>query len=799
MKILDYIKNNILFLDGGLGTLLQERGLPAGELPERWNLSHPEVICDVHRKYFDAGSHVVATNTFGANLLKFSKDELEAIAAAAMANARAARDASINPREKFIAFDIGPTGKLLKPYGDLDFEDAVSIFAENARLAERYGADLVLIETMSDSYETKAALLAVKENCSLPVFVSNAYGSDGRLLTGATPQTMAVMLEALGADAIGANCSQGPAALAKVALELAANTSLPVFIKPNAGLPTVRDGKTCFDVSPEDFARELSDVARRGISILGGCCGTTPEHIGALCRACKDIPFSAPVEKDETVICSYTNALRFGSRPLLIGERINPTGKKLFKEALRSHDLDYILKEGLDQEEAGADALDVNVGLPDIDERSMLCETVCALQAVTALPLQIDTANPSAMEDALRRYNGKALINSVNGAQSSMNAVFPLVKKYGGVVIALTLDENGIPDTVDGRIAIARRILECAKSYGIKKKDIIFDTLTMTVSAEPRAAAITLEALRRIRQELQAHTVLGVSNVSFGLPERDVLNAAFFTCAMENGLSAAIMNPFSLEMMKAYRAFCALHSLDPNCSEYIKLAELIPSATGAQIPRTSPSKTGESADMSLSAAIEQGLSDRARAIASELLSTCDPLSIVNGHVIPALDKVGRGFEEKKVYLPSLLMAAEAARAAVEPISAALSSARSSDKKMTVVLATVKGDVHDIGKNIVKLLMDNYGFNVVDLGKDVPPEAVLEAARANGAALVGLSALMTTTVPAMEETVRLLHKELPLCKVMVGGAVLNEEFAAKIGADHYAPDAMDGVRYAESLI
>ena len=795
MNVIDYLKNNILFIDGGMGSLLQERGLAPGELPETWNIAHPEVIKDIHAAYYDAGANVATANTFGANLLKFSESELDAIISSAIENARAAQASTKNTGEKFIALDIGPTGKLLKPYGDLDFEDAVSLFAETVKLGEKYGADLILIETMNDSYETKAALLAAKENSSLPVFVSNAYGSDMRLMTGASPSAMVAMLEGMGADAIGANCSLGPRQLAPVVKELLEYASVPVLLMPNAGLPEIKDGKTVFNVTPKDFADEINSLIAQGVRIVGGCCGTTPEYISTLVKsACKP---PKTERKSRTLVSSYTHSVEIGKSPILIGERINPTGKKRFKQALSEHDLDFILKEGLEQESAGAHILDVNVGLPEIDEVEMIKEVTCSLQAVCALPLQIDTSDPSAMDAALRLYNGKAMINSVNGKAESMRAIFPLVKKYGGVCVALTLDEDGIPESAEGRVKIAKKILAEAEKYGIDKKDIIFDTLTMTVSADNRAANVTLEALRRVRDELGANTVLGVSNVSFGLPNRDVLNSIFFANALENGLKAAIMNPYSPEMMKAYHAYRALHGLDENCAEYISFASRITTQT-TTTSSNATGKTDNQAD-TLRGAIIKGLGDKAREICREMLTSNAPLDIVKSEIIPALDEVGRGFEAHTVYLPGLLMSAEAAKAAFEPIKTALSNDKNARQdKATIIMATVKGDIHDIGKNIVCLLLENYGYKVIDLGRDVAPERVLEAAQKYCAKIVGLSALMTTTVPAMEETIKLLRKEAPHIKIMVGGAVLTKDYAESIGADFYGEDAMSSVRYAESL-
>ena len=795
MKFVDFLKNYNVCLDGGMGTLLQELGLRPGEKPECWNLTRPEVITDIHRQYYDAGSNVVSTNTFGANLLKFSEGELEEIICAAVKCAATARETSTSEKEKYIALDIGPTGRLLKPLGDLDFEAAVSVFAKTVKLGVKYGVDLVIVETMNDSYETKAALLAVKENSDLPVIVTNAYGEDGKLMTGATPEAMVALLEGLGADAIGANCSLGPRALRPVAEDLISHASVPVVIKPNAGIPHTEGERTVFDVSAEEFACELSQLVKMGVRVFGGCCGTTPEYISRLTEKLKDLSPVPILEKNTTLVSSYTHAVRFDKHPILIGERINPTGKKRFKQALLEKDLDYVLSEGVNQEEKGVHILDVNVGLPEVDEASLLPLVVSELQAVTDLPLQIDSSDPVAMEAALRLYNGKAMINSVNGKEESMNAVFPLVKKYGGVVVALTLDDNGIAADSDSRVEIAEKILDRAAKYGIKKKDIIFDTLAMTVSADDNSALVTLDALHRIRS-LGCHTSLGVSNVSFGLPSRDSINSTFFVMALENGLSAAIMNPYSAEMMKAYHTYLALKGLDPACAGYISAAHNFVTAT------VSPQgvKTSNAVPIStLKDAIIKGFKEKARSIASELLVDTPPLELIENEIIPALNTVGEGFEAHRVYLPELLMSAEAAKCAFESVRAVMSDSLAKEGRATFVLATVKGDIHDIGKNIVKLLLQNYGFTVVDLGKDVSPEEIVKAAVCENADFVGLSALMTTTVPAMEKSIKMLRDAAPCCKIIVGGAVLTADYAAKIGADKYAPDAMEAVRYAESVI
>ena len=793
MNFKEFLNQNIVILDGGMGTLLQEKGLLPGEFPERWNLSHPEIIRGIHTAYLDAGSNVISTNTFGANGLKFDDKELEEIIFAAVKNARDAIDASKTQKECFVALDLGPTGKLLKPFGDLDFEDAVTLYKKSVTLGVDAGVDLIFIETMNDSYETKAALLAAKEASDLPVMVSNAYGEDGTLMTGATPEAMVAMLEGLGADAIGANCSLGPRQLKGVAERLLCAASVPVLLKPNAGLPKISDHKTVFDITAKEFADELGLIVDKGVRIVGGCCGTTPEYISLLDKAVKGMTPETVSEKNETVISSYHHTVVFGTDPILIGERINPTGKKRFKQALLENDIGYILGEGVKQKEAGVHVLDVNVGLPEIDEKEMLSRAVTELQAVLELPLQIDTADPLAMEEALRRYNGKAMINSVNGKADSMEKVFPLAKKYGGVVVCLTLDENGIPENAEGRIAIAKKILKKAEEYGISKNDLIFDTLALTVSADSKAAVETLKALRYIREVLGCHTSLGVSNISFGLPVRDAINGTFFAMALENGLSAAIMNPFSADMMKTYFAFRALHGLDENCAEYIAHAETFQTVT-VTAEKTETKETDTSV---LQSAIQKGFCDKAKEITIELLKTRAPLDLVNCEIIPALNAVGIGFEEKRVYLPQLLMSAEAAKSAFEAIKGAMQENDHNVKKAKFVLATVKGDIHDIGKNIVKLLMENYGYEVIDLGKDVAPEAFVEKVVETQAPLAGLSALMTTTVPAMEETIQLLREKAPWCKVIVGGAVLTPEYAKVIGADHYAPDAMAAVRWAET--
>ena len=821
MDFLTYLNNNIVFLDGGMGTLLQASGLKPGEEPVMWNLSHPDVVRKIHRDYYEAGSNVVATNTFGADIFHFSEDELKTIIPAAVENVKMAAKAAQIDSQKFVALDVSSLGKLLKPYGELEFEDAVSAFSKSIKIGVEAGVDLIFIETMNDSYETKAAVLAAKETCDLPVIVSNAYGEDGKLMTGATPSVMSAMLEGMGVTAIGCNCSLGPKQLEGVVDELLSVSSIPVIFEPNAGLPVVVNGQTVFDVTADEFAQEVARQAKRGVRIVGGCCGTTPEYIRKVYELLKDEKPLEITDKGISCVSSYTHTVVFDKVPILIGERLNPTGKKRFKQALKERDMTYILGEGLNQVEKGADILDVNVGTPEIDEPALLTDVVCELQAVTDTPLQIDTSDPIAMERALRRYNGKAMVNSVNGKQEVMEAVFPLVKKYGGFVVCLTLDEDGIPATADARVAIAERIIDKAAEYGIQRKDLIFDTLAMTISADTTAALATLDSLDIIRHRLSAHTSLGVSNISFGLPERDMINGTFFSVALSRGLSAAIMNPYSFEMMKTYHAFKALHNMDASCMSYIdfaadvqrereennaKLAAAAASGDGQKAAAGALESKGLQASAAdnksqLYTAICKGMKENAGKLTKESIEAgSDPLAIVNDEVIPALDEVGIGFENKKIYLPQLLMSAEAAKAAFEIVKEELDKNPSdgNESKCNVVIATVKGDIHDIGKNIVKLLLENYGFPVCDLGKDVPPEDIVSKVVELKAAVCGLSALMTTTVPAMEDTIKLLREKAPWCKAVVGGAVLTQEYADSIGADKYCKDAMGTVRYADEI-
>lgn len=790
--LLERLGKELLYFDGGMGTLLQSKGLKPGELPEVWNIEHADEVVDIHRQYFEAGSDIVLANTFGANALKFhdASYDLKEIVNAAIENVKKGACLGAGAvRRTYTALDVGPTGKLLKPMGDLEFEEAYEAFREVMKYGEEAGADLIHIETMSDTYEVKAAVLAAKENTELPVFATMIFDEKGKLLTGGDVPSVVALLEGLRVDALGINCGMGPEQMLPILEEILAYTSLPVIVKPNAGLPKQRDGQVYYDVDPEQFARTMEKIVHMGACVIGGCCGTTPGHICAMIDRTKGLSVVPPSRKGLTIVSSYGKAVVLGEKPVIIGERINPTGKKKFKQALKDHDLDYILKEGIMQQDKGAHILDVNVGLPDIDEAAMMQEVVTQLQSVTSLPLQIDTVDAKAMEAAMRIYNGKPMVNSVNGKKESMDEVFPLIRKYGGVVIGLTIDEEGIPQTAEGRVKVAGKIIEEAGKYGIDKKDIVIDVLAMTISSEPEGAKVTLDALKGVREAYGVRTVLGVSNISFGLPYRPAINSNFYTMAMQNGLSAGIINPSSEDMMRSYYSFCALMNYDSNCEAYIRQYGSQPVLSAAS----------EGSRMTLKEAIEKGLKEEAHHATRTLLKEQEPLSIINQYLIPALDVVGKGFEKGTIFLPQLLMSADAAKIAFAVLKDELAkSGGDMEKKDKIILATVKGDIHDIGKNIVKVLLENYSFDVIDLGKDVPPKTIVETAIKEEVSLVGLSALMTTTVTSMEETIRLLRKHKPDCKVMVGGAVLNQDYADMIGADFYGKDAMQSVYYAQRI-
>lgn len=747
--------------------------LKAGELPELLNINDPERVYAIHKAYADAGCDIISANTFGANRFKY--DNVDEIVKSAVKNAKRTG--------KKVALDIGPTGKLLKPMGDLDFEECVDIFADVVK-AGRDEADLVLLETFGDLYEIKAAMLAVKENCDLPLVVSMIFDEKARLLTGADVRTACAVVEGLGADAIGFNCGLGPKQMIPLVEELEKHASIPILVMPNAGLPESVNGETIFNVDPDEFASYMTQIAKMGVSYLGGCCGTTPAHLKAMIEATKDIEDKVPEFKNETIVASYSKSVDL-SEGAVIGERINPTGKKLMKEALRNKDMDYVLRQGITQSEAGAHILDVNMGLPEIDEKEMLCSGVYELQSVLPVPLQLDSGDAEAMEAALRLYNGKAMINSVNGKEKSMKEVFPLAKKYGGVVVCLCLDEDGIPSTAEGRIAIAKKIIKRAAEYGIDKKNLAVDALVMTISTDTNNAIETLNAVDYIRNTLGVNTVLGVSNISFGLPNREAVNTAFYTLAMSRGLSAGIINPNSRPMMNAFFSYKALAGKDESCQEYIK------SAVDTEIVQ-------KTENLDLKTAIIKGMKEESARCAKELLENTESLVIINDYIIPALDVVGEGFEKNTIFLPQLLMSADSAKAAFDEIKTHfVMSGAEQVKGEKIIIATVEGDIHDIGKNIVKVLLQNYGFDVMDLGKDVKCEKVLEEAQKNNVKLVGLSALMTTTVPNMEKTIKLLHDNTD-AKVFVGGAVLTRDYAKMINADFYAKDAMESVRIAQEF-
>lgn len=800
MTLKERLGKEWLFCDGGTGTILQEKGLKGGELPETWNITRPDDIKALGRAYFEAGCNIVNSNTFGANRFKY--ENVSEIVAAGVRLCREARHESGRDDDAYVAIDIGPTGKLLAPMGDLPFNEAVDVFAEEIKAGAEAGGDLVLIETMSDSYEAKAAVIAAHESCDLPVIVTMVYDESGKLLTGGSVEGTVAMLEGLKVDAIGVNCGFGPDKMIPIVKRILACCSLPVVVNPNAGLPRTEGGKTVFDIGPEEFSRIMKGIADLGVHVMGGCCGTTPAHISGLIKTVSDLPFKAPVKKHGTYVTSFSECVEIGPKPVIIGERINPTGKKRFKQALRDNDTDYILTEGLKQEEAGADILDVNVGLPEIDEPSMMENIVFKLQSVTTLPLQIDTTDIEALERGMRIYNGKPMINSVNGKREVIEAVMPLVAKYGGVLVGLPIDEAGIPETADGRIAVAKKIYEAADEYGIPRDDIVIDGLAMTISSDPGSAITTLDTVRRVRDEFGGHSILGVSNISFGLPARELINSHFLTMAMQNGLSCAIINPCNDHMMASHRAFCALMNKDPQClgfinaySEYKSDGTFGGASSGAA---GTASAASSGTKLTLAESIERGVTGRAAEAMQEGIDAgTEPLELINNELIPALDKVGQGFEKGTTFLPQLLMSADAAKAAFEVVKRSMAD-KPRQVKGKVILATVKGDIHDIGKNIVKVMLENYGYDVIDLGKDVAPETIVDAAIKDDVKVVGLSALMTTTVVSMEETIKLLREKKPDTKVVVGGAVMTQEYADKICADAYAKDAMQTVRYCDGV-
>lgn len=776
MNFKETLGKKLLFIDGAMGTMIGKTDV----LPEVLNITAPERIKKIHTAYLDAGADIITTNTFGANRFKMKDYTVEDIIKAALKNAREC----VDKYGKLVTLDIGPLGALLAPMGNVSFDEAYDVFAQIVKCA-KYGADLISIETMTDTYELKAAVLAAKENSDLPVIATVSLDRDGNLLCGADILSVVSLLEGLGVDALGFNCGFGPAQLEEFFGELKKYASIPIALVPNGGLPRFENGETVYDLTAGEFSDIMAEFACGGAHLLGGCCGTTPEHIRLTKEKCKDIKITPPESKNITSVSSFGKGVLIGEKPVIIGERINPTGKKKLKEALRNNEIDYVLKEGINQYEAGAHILDVNVGLPEIDEASMMSKCVFELQSILSLPLQLDSSSPEVLEKAMRIYNGKPLINSVNGKKVSMEAVFPLVKKYGGVVVGLTLDERGIPDTAEGRLLIAEKIINTAKEYGIDKKNIIIDPLTLTVSSDAQAAKETLRAVKLVSEKLGVSTILGVSNISFGLPQREKINASFLLLALQSGLSAAIMNPLSSAMMCSVDSYNLLYAKDADFKEYIKKY--------ADVPKEEKKAPSE---LSLRDLIVLGLKSESYAKTAEMLKSIEPMTIINEHIISALDEVGRGFEAKKIFLPSLLTSAETAQNAFSAIQD--NSPKKEETGEKILLATVYGDIHDIGKNIVKLLLKNYGYRIIDLGRDVPPQKIVEAVKAENIKLVGLSALMTTTVIYMEETIKALRAAGLSAKVMVGGAVLTQEYSDMIGADFYAKDALASVTYAKNV-
>lgn len=799
MKITDLLGKRLLFFDGGMGTMLQKHGMKGGEIPELLNITNPSLIEKIHTEYLDAGADIITTNTFGANPLKADEigGSVELLAAEGIAIAkRCAEKFSTPEKPRFTAFDIGPTGRLLEPLGELSFDDCYESFKRMAVTAEKSGADLVIIETMSDTLEAKAAVLAVKENTKLPIFCTMTYDEAGKTLTGADVVVMCAMLEGLGADCIGINCGLGPEQISAMMEKLAKYASIPIMAQPNAGLPRIRDGKTVYDVGPEEFGCSCEKIAAVGASVLGGCCGTTPEHIRAVIAHCAQYK---PIveEKPYTIVASYSKAVFLDDRPVIIGERINPTGKKKFKEALKNQDIDYILNEAFAQRDAGADILDVNVGLPEIDECTTMEKAVKAISSAVNLPLQIDSSDAKTLERALRIYNGKPMVNSVNGKKEILDSILPIVQKYGGVLVGLCLDEDGIPPTAQGRVQIAQKIADEAAKYGIKKKNLVMDTLTLTISAQQRESAETIKALKRIREELGMKTVLGVSNISFGLPRRELVNSTFFAMALNNGLDACIINPCADSMMNTYRAYRALTGIDENCAAYVGVY----AGTKAQTTVISAAAQEVSKEQTnpLHDVIVKGLKDQAAAVTAQALETAEPMQLINEVIIPALDYVGKEFEKGVMFLPQLMMSAETVKNSFAVIKEyIINSGEQQESRGKIVIATVKGDIHDIGKNIVRVLLENYGYDVFDLGKDVPPEVIADTLQTEDIHLCGLSALMTTTVVSMEDTIKLIRERNLDVKVFVGGAVLNREYADMIGADAYCKDAMASVNFANEF-
>ncbi|MCG8541451.1 MAG: homocysteine S-methyltransferase family protein [Clostridia bacterium] len=783
MQIQNLINNNFLLFDGAMGTMLQEKGLKGGELPEGYNIHSPEIVYEIHKKYIEAGADVVTTNTFGANRLKL-KDSPYSVEQVIKEAVKIAKKAA---RGKLVALDIGATGQMFQPFGTLSFNDAYDIFKEQVIAGREAGADIILIETISDLYEARAAILAAKENSDLPVFCTMTFQENMRTLMATDPMTMVEVLEGLGVDVLGVNCSLGPKQLQPIIDKILDRATIPVMIQPNAGLPKLVDGETVYDLTAPEFAEEIRYMAEKGVTVFGGCCGTDPEFIKAVKDNLRNLKPRRLQNKKLTTACSSKKTVILGESVKVIGERINPTGKKKLKEALVKNDIDYIISEAIAQKETGSDILDINLGLPEIDEKEMMRKAIIELQSIIDLPFQIDSVKVDVIEEALRIYNGKAIINSVNGKASSMEKIFPIAKKYGACVIGLTLDEEGLPKTAEKRVEIATKIIETAKTYGIPEENILIDCLVLTASAAQEAVMETLRAIPMIKAKYNVKTVLGASNVSFGLPNRKIINSTYLTLALGYGLDAPITDSTSESLMDVIRAFKVIVNQDKQCKEYIEFYSNLPKEEGKK----------KEIGRNLKEIVIAGMKDEAKIKTKELLETKVPMEIVDSHLIPALDVVGEKYERGEMFLPQLIRSAETVKRAFEVIKEKLIvEGQNRISKGRIILATVRGDIHDIGKNIVKILLENYGFEVIDLGKDVPIEEIVNTARKENIKLVGLSALMTTTVQSMEETIKELRKNGIDCSIMVGGAVLNREYAEMIGANYYGKDARESINIAK---
>ena len=793
MEIKKYLKDNLLIFDGAMGTMLQREGLPIGDNPEIFGLKNPDKLLKIHKKYLEAGSNVLTTNTFGCNELKVTKlgYTVEEIIDNAIKIAKQAISESDKSKPRFVALDIGPIGEMLEPMGTLSFDRAYEIFKRQAIQGEKSGADLIIIETMMDLYEAKAAVLAAKENTNLPVICTMTFDENGRSFTGCLPESMVVTLQGLGADAIGVNCSLGPDLLVPIVEKIIKRATIPVMVQANAGLPCIKCGETVYEMTAEQFLEGASKFAKMGAKIIGGCCGTNPEFIKALAENIKDVEVE-PLEKNlECVVCSPSKILEI-SGPTIMGERLNPTGRKPLQDALINGDLDYVVSLGLDQIEEGAEILNMNVGLPEIDEKVMMPKVIRTLQEIINVPIQLDSSNVEALEQGLRYYNGRTIVNSVNGKEEALNKILPIVKKYGAGLVGLTLDENGIPKTAEGRFEIAKKIVERAESYGIRRQDIFIDCLSLTVSAQQEEAMETIKAIRMVKENLGCKTILGVSNISFGVPNRRALNSTFLNLALGAGLDLAIINTSEEVMMESMYAYRVINNIDKGCEKYIKKY--------MDAPKSSNSKTSnnDSKEMSLDILVERGLKDETKELTNKLLEEHDGHYILDEILIPALDKIGVKYDKGEIFLPQMIQAAETIKVALNIIKDKLNANidNTNGTKGKIIIATVKGDIHDIGKNIVKIMLENYGYEVIDLGKDVPIETVVETAKKQNIKLIGLSALMTTTVQNMKDTIQAIKDAGIDAKVIVGGAVLTEEYAKKINADYYAKDAKSSVEIAK---